>query len=89
MAALINSGAIAADILALTLFEFLALLLLRRLGISRLRALDILPNILAGDFLLLAWLTTLRHTPWPLTAAALLGALASHATDLARRWADS
>jgi hypothetical protein len=89
MPALIDSGAIVAGILVLTVFEFLALLALRRLGLSRLRAADILPNILAGDFLLLAWLTNLRHAPWPVTAAALLGALLSHGTDLARRWRGS
>jgi hypothetical protein len=86
MAWLINSGAAAAAILALTVVEFLILLLLRRLSISRLTIADLLPNILAGDFLLLAWLTNQRHAPWQATAAALLGALLSHIADLARRW---
>jgi hypothetical protein len=45
---------------------------------------DILPNILAGSFLLLAW--SLSSTYWLYAAAALLGALAAHGTDLARRW---
>jgi hypothetical protein len=86
MAFLINSGAVAVAILALTVVEFLALVLLRRLSISCLTTGDVLPNILAGDFLLLAWLTNLRHAPWEATAAALLGALLSHVTDLGRRW---
>jgi hypothetical protein len=86
MTSWIASGDAAALILILTLFEILGLIVLHRLGLTRLTLAGILPNILAGDFLLLAWLTSLHRAPWPIPAAALIAALASHATDLARRW---
>jgi hypothetical protein len=44
---------------------------------------QLLPNILAGDFLLLAWWLSAAH--WQLAGLALLGALGAHLTDLIRR----
>jgi hypothetical protein len=84
MPELIASGRIAAFILALTLLEILALVLYRSVTGKGPALADILPNILAGSFLLLAW--SLSSTYWLYAAAALLGALAAHGTDLARRW---
>lgn len=81
MRTLIASGNIALFILALTLGEILVLLALRK---SRgWHAADFLPNILAGDFLLLAWWLSAAH--WRLAAIALLGALFAHGTDMARK----
>lgn len=78
---LIASGTIALFILVLTLGEILILFVLRQ---SRgWRAADFLPNILAGDFLLLAWWLSAAH--WQLAAMALLGALLAHTTDMGRR----
>jgi hypothetical protein len=78
LAAWIASGRIAEPILLLTIAEALLLAALRR------RAATYLPNILAGDFLLLAWRLSRHH--WPLAAAALLGALLAHLADLWQRW---
>jgi len=83
--ALFTSGWIAAIILALTIAEIAGLYALHRRG-RGLRPADFLPNILAGDFLLLAWLLDAQGATWPFIATALLAALASHATDLIRRW---
>jgi hypothetical protein len=85
MPALFTSGWIAAVILALTIAEIAALYALHRKG-RGMRPADFLPNILAGDFLLLAWLFNTQNATWPWIAISLLGALASHVTDLIRRW---
>lgn len=81
---LIHSGGIAPFILALTVFEILGLWLLNKTTQRGPRPLDLLPNILAGDFLLLAWWLSAAH--WQLAAAALLSSLLAHLTDLRRRW---
>ncbi len=80
MAWLIASGQIAWIILALTALELAAFALARR---WRLKLRDVLPNVLAGDGLLLAWGLAASH--WRLAAAALLGALLAHGSDLWRR----
>jgi hypothetical protein len=59
---------------------------LRRAGRTQLGLRQVLPNVLAGDFLLLAWLSNMRGAVWGVTAACLLGALVSHVTDMALRW---
>lgn len=87
LVSLISTGNIAIPILVLTIFEAAALLVYRRATARGPGIKAFLPNLLAGDFLLLAWLANTTHQPWPLTAAALLAALASHATDMALRWA--
>jgi hypothetical protein len=83
--ALFTSGGIVALIIALTLAEIAGLYALHRKG-RGLRPADFLPNILAGDFLLLAWLFNTQNATWPWIAIFLLGALASHAADMIRRW---
>jgi len=68
-------------ILAGMVLEAVALLLLhRRFG----RAM--LPNLAAGACLLLAMRLALGGVWWGWVSASLLGALASHATDLRTRW---
>jgi hypothetical protein len=81
MAQWIADGRVQEFILLLTVFEFAALFALRR-GF----AMIMLPNILAGDFLLLAWLSSIGRCSWIFAAAALLAAFCAHLTDLARRW---
>jgi len=85
MAYLIGSGGIAILIILLTFFEAAGLFWLRRSGRGvAVRA--FLPNLLAGDFLLLAWALSAFGYGWHLSACALLAALLSHLTDLALRW---
>jgi hypothetical protein len=54
--------------------------------VTKLTMAQVLPNVLAGDFLLLAWLSDVRGVGWVVVAGCLLGALVSHATDLVLRW---
>jgi hypothetical protein len=75
---LIGSGRIGYVIIALTVLEIAGLLAYRRLTLAAM-----LPNILAGDFILLAW--PLGRSHWTLSALCLLGALVSHGTDMLRR----
>ncbi len=82
--ALIASGDIGYAIFALTLFEIAALAAYNRFTGNGPRLLASLPNILAGDFILLAWAVSRSH--WTLSALCLLGALISHSTDMAQRW---
>jgi hypothetical protein len=86
MISLLTSGHIAAMILALTVFEVAALTWFHRATGRGIALSDLLPNVLAGDFLLLAWLLASARAGWPWIGAALAGALLSHATDLVRRW---
>ncbi|MDE8345373.1 MAG: hypothetical protein POH28_04235 [Acidocella sp.] len=81
MSGLITSGNIAIVIMVLTILEMLVLLALK--ASFGWRVVDFLPNILAGDFLLLAW--WLSGLQWQLSALALLGALMAHVVDMCRR----
>jgi hypothetical protein len=86
MAALIESGSIAELVLLLTVLEAVGLILFYRLTGRGIMVAGFLPNMLAGDFLLLAWIASARGEAWPWSAAALLVALSCHVTDLALRW---
>jgi hypothetical protein len=81
---LIETGHIGYAIIALTLFEVVALATYHRSTGNGPTLAESLPNILAGDFILLAWALSRGH--WTLSALALLGALLSHSTDMLRRW---
>jgi hypothetical protein len=72
----IASGQIAPCIIGLTMLELAGLAAMHRFW-------QLLPNILAGDFLLLAWWLSAAH--WQLAALALAGGLAAHLADLFRR----
>jgi hypothetical protein len=85
MAGWIGSGGVIEFILVLTAVEVFGIFVLHRLGVTRLTAGRMLPNVLAGDFLLLAWLGDVRQAGWAVVAGCLLGALVSHGTDLALR----
>jgi hypothetical protein len=86
MAGWVANGGVIEFILALTVLEVLGIVGLRRVGVTRLTVGQVLPNVLAGDFLLLAWLCDLRGVGGGVTAVCLLGALVSHMTDLVLRW---
>ncbi|MDE8343102.1 MAG: hypothetical protein POG24_04710 [Acidocella sp.] len=73
-------------ILCLTMFEAAGLALFYQFTKHGVAWRDFLPNLLAGDFLLVAWWLNARHDAWPFTAAALLLSLVCHLSDLARRW---
>jgi hypothetical protein len=80
----IASGQIGAAIVALTALEFCALAVYRRRFGGGISWKDSLPNILAGDFLLLAWWSSRGHWLW--SVLCLLAALLSHIADMCRRW---
>ncbi len=81
---IIASGQIGYAIIALTLLEIAILAAYRRLTGKGPTLPEILPNILAGDFILLAWPLSSIHWTW--SAVCLLGALIAHSTDMLRRW---
>jgi hypothetical protein len=83
IAHLIASGQIAPGIIALTVLEICAITACRRRLFGGIVLIDYIPNILAGDFLLLAWAFSAAH--WLCAAASLLGALLAHLTDMWRR----
>lgn len=82
---IIANGHIGYAIIALTLLEICILVAYRRLTGNGPTLAAILPNILAGDFILLAWPLGAIH--WMLSAICLLAALIAHSTDMLRRWA--
>jgi hypothetical protein len=86
MAGMFASGRIVDAVLALMLVEgiLLAWLHLRR-GRGPAPA-DVLANLAAGLFLLLALRAALAGASWPWIAASLGAALVAHLSDLARRW---
>jgi len=86
MAGWIATGHAAALIVVLTVFEAAGLVVYHRRTGRGLMPAGFLPNMLAGDFLLLAWIASAHGAAWPYAAAALLGALACHGTDLVLRW---
>jgi hypothetical protein len=87
MKSIITSGHIGYAIIALTLLEIGGLAAYRRLTGNGPTLAEILPNILAGDFILLAWPLSAIH--WTLSAVCLLGALIAHSTDMLRRWSSA
>ncbi len=84
---IITSGQIGYAIIALTLLEIACLAAYRRLTGNGPTLAAILPNILAGDFILLAWPLSAIH--WTLSAICLLGALVAHSTDMLHRWSSA
>lgn len=86
MASLISSGTIAILIVILTVFEAAGLIYHRRRTGRGIALKSFLPNLLAGDFLLLAWALSAFGYGWTFSATALLAALLSHLADLALRW---
>lgn len=86
MAELFANGRIVDAVIALMLLEALLLLWLRaRLQRGPAPA-DLLGNLAAGLFLLLALRAALVGAAWLWIAASLTAALAAHLYDLSRRW---
>ncbi len=81
---LIASGQIGYAVIAVTVLEIAGLAAYRRLTGNGPTLAAMLPNILAGDFILLAWPLGSIHWSW--SALCLLGALIAHSTDMLRRW---
>ncbi|HQT68318.1 MAG: hypothetical protein B7Z78_10400 [Rhodospirillales bacterium 20-60-12] len=86
IAALIASGNIAYVIILITLVEAALVLVIHRRTGHGLSPGAFLPNLIAGDFLLLALGVGLGHGKWGWVALCLLGSLVAHLTDLIRRW---
>jgi hypothetical protein len=73
-------------ILLLTVFEAAGLIVYYRRTGGGVTVARFLPNMLAGDFLLVAWIVSGRGGAWPWGGVGLLAALLCHMTDLALRW---
>jgi len=86
VAALFNSGQVVDLILALVFVEALVLFTFRYLTGRGVALRSLVPNLLAGVFLLLALRSALLEAPWSSTAVWLAAALVAHVADLATRW---
>ncbi len=83
---LIESGTMFALILALTVIEAAALIFWHRRTGRGLKPVDIIGQLAAGAFLLLAALLAIQSAWWGWTGAALAAAGLAHLFDLRRRW---
>ncbi len=88
MGALFASGRIVDLILLLVVVEALALAAWTRRSAGGPRFSGLLPNLLAGGFLLLAVRAALSGAAWPWIGAALFGGLLAHLWDLRARFAE-
>jgi len=86
MAELFASGRLVDLILFLTAIEAVCLVLYWRSRGRGIAPLDLLPNLFAGAFLLLALRLALGGASWELTCGSLAAAGISHIFDLVRRW---
>jgi hypothetical protein len=86
MAELFANGRIVDAVIALMLLEALLLLWLRARWRRGPAPADLLGNLAAGLFLLLALRAALVGAAWTWIAASLTAALVAHLYDLSRRW---
>jgi hypothetical protein len=86
MAEAFANGTVVDAVIALLALEALLLAWLHRRHRRGPAPADLLGNLAAGLFLLLALRAALVGAAWPWIAASLLAALAAHLYDLARRW---
>jgi hypothetical protein len=86
MAELFASGHLVDLILVLTAIEAAGLVLYWRSRGRGIAPLDLLPNLLAGAFLLLALRLALGGAGWELCCGSLAAAGLAHIVDLGRRW---
>lgn len=86
MADLFASGHLVDLILVLVVIEAMALALYWRRTARGVAPLDLLPNLCAGAFLLLALRVTLTGGDWMLASGCLAAAGLAHLADLYRRW---
>ena len=73
-------------VIAVLVLEVVLLLAWRRVSGSGVPAADLLPPVLSGLFLLLAFRIWVGDGAWLWVALSLLAALAAHLFDLRRRW---
>ncbi len=81
-----HSGGIAGFIIAVTVVEYVMIAAWHRRSGGGVAPSDLLPNLLAGGFLVLALGLALVGAWWGWIALCLLGALLAHLADLRRRW---
>jgi len=86
LGALFASGRVVDLVIGLTICEGLFLAWLRRKTGRGLSLADIVGNLAAGVFLMLAIRAALTGEAWPTIAVFLLLALVAHLVDLWRRW---
>jgi hypothetical protein len=86
MSELFASGRLVDLILILVVIEAVALLVYWRRVRRGVAPLDLLPNLCAGAFLLLALRATLTGGGWTIACLCLAAAGLAHLTDLYRRW---
>lgn len=86
MRGMIENGTMFALILALTMAEAAALVLWHRRTGRGLKPIDVLGQLSAGAFLLLAAWLALAAAWWGWAAASLAAAGLAHLFDLRRRW---
>ena len=86
MADLFASGRLVDLILLLVVIEASGLLLYWRTTGRGVAPFDLLPNLCAGAFLLLALRATLAGAGWMPTSGCLAAAGLAHLVDLYRRW---
>lgn len=86
MAELFASGRLIDVILLVVVLEAAALLLYWARARRGIAPLDLLPNLCAGGFLLLALRATLAGSGWMMASFFLAAAGLAHLTDVYRRW---
>ena len=86
MAELFASGHLVDLILVVVVIEAAALMLCWNRVHRGVAPLDLLPNLCAGAFLLLALRTTLGGGGWMIASGCLAAAGLAHLADLYRRW---
>ena len=86
MADLFASGRLVDLILLVVVIEAAALLLYWARAGRGVAPLDLLPNLCAGAFLLLALRVTLAGSGWMIASLCLSAAGLAHPTDVYRRW---
>jgi hypothetical protein len=86
MADFFLSGRLVDFILIVVALEAAILLLLWRYAGRGIAPGDLLPNLCAGAFLLLALRVTLGGSGWTTTCGCLAAAGAAHLIDVSRRW---
>ncbi len=86
MADLFTSGRLVDFILVLVLFEVILIAGYWRLTGRGVALADLLPNVMAGVFLMLALRTSLSGGGWMIVSGCLGCAGLAHVIDIGRRW---
>jgi hypothetical protein len=86
MADLFSSGRLVDLILVVVVLEAAVLVLYWRQARRGIAPFDLLPNLCAGAFLLLALRATLAGAGWMMVSGCLASAGLAHLTDVYRRW---